>query len=171
MIALRGYHLIEISNHHSRTEEDIRRWTAVLRARGGASPVGAAAADDLHRDRDFDTGWVMVKTRDVTPEAFLTAVRGLALYASTGPEAEFGGRDGVIVCRTDASRIRFLDAADQLRHEAGGPEADYMLRGDEGFVRVECVSRSGRTAWSQAFWISSGAPDGRSESLPHYSST
>jgi hypothetical protein len=157
MIALRGYHLIEISNHHSRTEEDIRRWTAVLRARGSTSQVGAAATDDLHRDRDFNTGWVMVKTLDVTPESFLTAVRGLALYASTGPEAEFGGRDGVIACRTDASRIRFLDAADRVRHEAGGPEADYALRGDEGFVRVECLSRSGRTAWSQAFWISSGA--------------
>ncbi len=154
MLRLRGYHLIEISNHHSRTEEDLRRWTAVLRLRGTAEPVGAAATDDLHRDGDLDTGWVTVKTSAVTPEAFLAAVRGLACYASTGPQAEFGVREGAIFCTTDAPRIRFLDARDVVRCEAEGPEASYQPEGDEGFVRVECLSRSGQTAWSQAFWIS-----------------
>jgi hypothetical protein len=153
MIRLRGYHLVEISNHHSRSTRDLGRWTAVLRARGPSAPVGAAAADDLHRDRDFDTGWVMVKTAAVTPEGFLAALRGLACYASTGPAAEFGVRDGAIVCATDAPRIRFIDGGDAVRLEAAGPDAAYVPRGDEGFVRVECTSRSGRTAWSQAFWL------------------
>ena len=40
MMRLRGYHLIEISNHHSRTVEDVRRWTAVLRHRGPARTGG-----------------------------------------------------------------------------------------------------------------------------------
>lgn len=158
MVRLRGYHLIEISNHHSRTDADVRRWTAVLRHRGPASPVGGAAADDLHRDRDFDTGWVMVKAAQVTATAFLGALRGLALYSSIGPEAEFGVRGGAITCATDASRIRFLDAQNSVRYEALGPDAAYAPRGDEGFVRVECLggSRPGGqppTAWSQAFWI------------------
>ncbi len=157
MLRLRGYHLIEVSNHHSRAEEDLRRWTAVLRARGPAAPVGAAAADDLHRERDLDTGWVMVKVAAVGREAFLSALRGLAFYASTGPQAEFGVRDGAIRCTTDAPRIRFLDAQDAVRHEALGPEASYAPRGDEGFVRAECLGRSGRSAWSQAFWISENA--------------
>jgi len=153
LVRLRGYHLIEVSNHHSRTAEDLRRWTAVLRARGPEAPVAAVASDDLHRDRDFDTGWVMVKTAAVTAEALLGALRGLAVYASTGPAAEFGVRDGAVVCSTDASRIRFLDAADRVRHEAPGPDAAYAPRGDEGFVRVECLGRSAGTAWSQAFWL------------------
>jgi hypothetical protein len=159
MVRLREYHLIEISNHHSRTDADVRRWTAVVRHRGPTSPVGGAAADDFHRDRDFDTGWVMVKAAAVTAQAFLGALRGLAFYASTGPTAEFGVRGGAITCTTDASEIRFLDAGDSVRYQAGGPEAAYSPRGDEGFVRVECLGRSapdGRrrpTAWSQAFWV------------------
>ena len=159
MVRLRGYHLIEISNHHSRSEADVRRWTAVLRHRGPASPVGAAAGDDLHRDRDLNTGWVMVKTAAVTAPSFLAALRAGALYASTGPEAEFGVRGGAISCATDAARIRFLDAGDGVRYEAPGPDAAYSPQGDEGFVRVECLGRpapdggSQTTAWSQAFWI------------------
>jgi hypothetical protein len=159
MVRLRGYHLIEISNHHSHSDADVRRWTAVLRHRGPASPVAGAAGDDLHRDRDFDTGWVMVKVAAVTAQAFLGALRGLAFYSSTGPTAEFGVRGGAITCTTDASEVRFLDAGDRVRCQARGPEAVYSPRGDEGFVRVECLGRSARdggqrpTAWSQAFWI------------------
>ncbi len=153
MIRLRGYHLIEISNHHSRTEEDVRRWTAVLRHRGPAAAVGGVAADDLHRERDLDTGWVMLKTPALSADGVLQALRRLALYASTGPGAEFGVRSDTIHCVTDAPRIRFVDAADLLRYEASGPEATYAPSGDEGFVRVECMGRSGATAWSQPFWL------------------
>jgi hypothetical protein len=157
MVRLRGYHLIEVSNHHSAASADVKRWAAVLASRGPEAPVGAVAVDDLHRDRDFDTGWVMVKAAEVTAEAFLRALRSLALYASTGPRAEFGVRDGAITCATDAARIRFLDAHGAVRHEHGGPEAAYQPGGDEGFVRVECLGARG-AAWSQAFWLSGPAP-------------
>ena len=153
MVRLRGYHLIEISNHHSATEADLRRWTAVLRRRGPTAQVGGAAADDLHGDRDFNTGWVMVKTETVTAEAFLDGLRRLAFYASTGPQAEFGARAGAVTCETDAVRIRFLDAHDVVRYEAKGSHTVYIPRGDERFVRVECVDRLGRRAWSGPFWL------------------
>ena len=158
MLRLRGYHLVEIHNHHSRSDADVRRWTTVLRHRGPATPVGGVAGDDMHRDRDLNSGWVMVKTSAVTAEAFLDSLRGLALYASTGPAAEFGVRGGAVTCVTDASQIRFLDARNDVRYESSGPDAAYAPRGDEGFVRVECLGRAGSagvrpTAWSQAFWI------------------
>jgi len=159
MLALRGYHLVEISNHHSGTYADLRRWTGVLRHRGPAGAVGAVAADDLHRVRDLNTGWIMVKTPAVAAGPFLDALRALAFYASTGPLAEFAVRDGAITVETDAPVIRFLDAADVVRAEASGPAAAYEPAGDEQFVRVECVGRSTTrmgvpaTAWSQAFWI------------------
>jgi len=125
----------------------------VLDRRGPAAPVGGVAVDDLHRDRDFNTGWIMVKTAAVTVDAFLDALRTRAIVASTGPLAEFGARDGTIVCATDANLVRFLDARGAVRYEARGPEAAYRAAGDEGFVRVECLGPAGRTAWSQAFWI------------------
>ena len=162
MRTLRGYHLVEISNHHSGTYADLRRWTAVLRGRGPVGAVGAVAADDLHRPRDLDTGWVMVKTAAVDAQPFLDALRSLAFYASTGPVAEFGVRDGAITVETDAPSIRFLDAADVVRAEMPGPATTYEPAGDEQFVRVECVGRYTTrmgvpaTAWSQAFWVVPG---------------
>jgi hypothetical protein len=153
MIALRGYHLIEISNHHSANRSDVRAWARVLAGRGFAATVSGVAVDDLHRDRDFNTGWVMVKAADVTPEALLQALRTGAVVASTGPAAEFGVRDGAITCATDAGRIRFLDARGDVRYETRGPNAVFAAHGNEGFVRVECHGAAGRTAWSQAFWI------------------
>lgn len=151
---LRGYHLVEVWNHHSSSAHDLRLWTAVLRARGPGSTVGAVASDDLHVDADLDHGWVMVKVPSVTPAALLQALRALAFYASTGPTAEFGALDGTISCATDAAQIRFLDAQDAVRYEAAGPEARYEPRGDEGFVRIECLSERAGTAWSQPFWLS-----------------
>ncbi len=155
MVALRGYHLIEISNHHSATRADVARWATVLARRGPTAPVGGVAVDDLHRDRDFNTGWVMVKTVAVTAMAFLDALRTMAVIASTGPHAEFAVREGAVVCATDADRVRFLDARGAVRYEASGANASYVPQGDEGFVRVECTAARGRTAWSQGFWISS----------------
>jgi len=153
MIRLRGYHLVEISNHHSSTKTDVARWNAVLRHRGPGAPVGAAASDDLHRVKDFNAGWMMIKTEAVTQEAFVDAIRRLAFYASTGPAAEFGVREGAIACETDASSIRFIDAKGAVRYDATGPQAAYAPRGDEEYVRVECLGRSAATAWSQAFWL------------------
>jgi hypothetical protein len=153
MIALRGYHLIEISNHHSANQADVDAWARVLAGRGAAAAVSGVAVDDLHRHRDFNTGWVMVKAADVTPGALLQALRRGAVVASTGPAAEFGVRDGAITCATDADRIRFLDARGAVRYETRGPDAAYAADGSEGFVRVECRGAAGRTAWSQAFWI------------------
>jgi hypothetical protein len=153
MVTLRDYHLVEISNHHSASDAEVRRWATVLARRGPAGNVSGVAVDDLHRSRDLNTGWVLVKTSAVNAHAFLDALRRGAVIASTGPAAEFTVRGAVIACATDASGIRFLDAAGQLRREACGPEAEYEPDGGEGFVRVECVSRRGPTAWSQAFWL------------------
>jgi hypothetical protein len=161
MLGLRGYHLVEISNHHSGTEADVRRWTAVLRHRGPAAPVGGVAADDLHHLDDIDGGWIMVKVRAVAATSFLEALRALTFYASTGPSADFAVRDGAITVETDAPVIRFIDAADGIRAEQPGPSARYEPAGDEQFVRVECAAVRSMTprgepptAWSQAFWIS-----------------
>jgi hypothetical protein len=154
MLRLRGYHLVEICNHHSRTEEDVRRWAAVARARGPGAPVGASAGDDLHRESDFNQAWVMVKTQALTADAVLAALRGLSFYASAGPVAEFGAEGGGIRCVTDAAGIRFVDARGVARYGGRGPEAVYVPEGDEEFVRVECLRADGRpAAWSQAFWV------------------
>jgi len=153
---LRGYRLMEVWNPHSDPEEDVRRWVAACRQQGPGCPVAPVASDDLHEEADFNRGWIVARVEAITQEALRTALLRGAVYASTGPAARFGVRGGCVFAETDACRIRFYDSHNRLRYEARGPEAQYEPRTDEGFVRVECVGRSGARAWSAAFWVLPG---------------
>ncbi|MDR5709473.1 MAG: hypothetical protein QN172_03800 [Armatimonadota bacterium] len=148
-----GYRLVEVWNPHSDPEEDVRRWVAACRRYGPGCPVAPVASDDLHEEGDFNRGWIVVRVEAITREALRGALLRGAVYASTGPAARFGAREGGIFAQTDASWIRFYDAQHRLRYEAPGPEAQYEPGTDDGFVRVECVGRSGARAWSAAFWV------------------
>ncbi|HEY3248637.1 MAG TPA: hypothetical protein VGK88_10150 [bacterium] len=151
--ALHGYHLMEIRNPHSRTEEDVRRWTSALRAHGSVAPIWGVAVDDCHSAKQFNQGWIIVKVTAITSAAFRSALLGGAFYATTGPAADFGIDDGAIVVRSGRpGRLRFLDGSDGVRLETIGERARYAVSGSEAFVRVELATADG-TLWSQPFWI------------------
>jgi hypothetical protein len=42
-----------------------------------------------------------------------------------------------------------------VRSQADGTESQYVIQGDEQFVRVEASAPAG-LAWSQPFWLDSG---------------
>jgi len=150
---LRGYHLMEVRNPHSRTETDVARWTAALRAHGPSMPIWGVAVDDCHRREQFNHGWVMVRVETIAAAALRTALLRGALYATTGPVADFTVEGGSITVRAvPAGRLRVLDAGDAVRLETHGAEARYAVSGDERFVRAEVMTTAG-TAWSQPFWI------------------
>jgi hypothetical protein len=44
------------------------------------------AVDDAHRCSDIAAGWIMVKARNHTPDAILSAIRNGSFYSSQGPE-------------------------------------------------------------------------------------
>lgn len=48
--------------------------------------------------------------------------------------------------------VRFVAMSGRMLAEAPGPRARYTVKGNEGFVRVECHGPGGN-AWSQPFWI------------------
>ncbi len=100
----------------------------------------------------------MVRVEGLSPQALRRALLQGAVYASTGPLARFGVREGCVFVETAAPWIRFYDAHHRLRHEARGPEASYEPRAEDRFVRVECVGRSGARAWSNVFWVVGAAP-------------
>jgi hypothetical protein len=111
------------------------------------------AADDFHGDGQFGRAWTVVRTDRVDPAGLLQALRQAAAYATTGPQARFGVRDGAVVVESDAARVRFFDAAGHLRLEVLRGHAQYEPRPADGFVRVECLGRSAGRAWSAAFWV------------------
>jgi len=150
---LTGYHLFEIWNPHSPSEEDVRRWDMALAVLGADHPVWGAAVDDCHRHHQFNKAWAMVKVTTVSADALRTSLQRGAFYASTGLEIECGSRAGAIsVHLAEPATIRFLDAARTVVSELSGTSATYQARGNEGYVRIECGS-GGRRAWSQPFWI------------------
>ncbi len=153
MQELRGFHLVEIWNPHSKSTEDVRRWTSALRTHGPGSSIWGVAVDDCHHQRQFNKGWIMVKVPKISAAAFKRALVAGAFYASTGPMAEFGVvEDRIEVRLTESSLIRFIDWEGRPRAEVTGLTAHCPVRGDEGYLRVECAARSG-SAWGQPFWI------------------
>lgn len=156
MQGLPGPFLVEIWNPHSRSDEDIRRWSAAVRAHGPGVFIGASAGDDCHDAAQFDRAWVMVRVPTMTSGALREALLAGAFYASTGVEAEFAvERDGIVV-RSSGDEVAVYDAAGGIRQVIRGGTGRYDPVGEEGFVRLEC--RVGpRRAWSQAFWIISSS--------------
>jgi hypothetical protein len=156
LVALQGFHLLEVWNPHSRSGEDARLWDAVLRARGPAAPVWGVAVDDCHRNKQFNRGWISVKVPEISAAALRRALLGGAFYASTGAVADFSAVGQIITVRLEApGHIRFVDSRGIVRSQADGTESRYAVRGDEQFVRVEVSSPAGM-AWSQPFWLDSG---------------
>lgn len=150
---LKDYHLFEIWNPHSPSEEDVKRWEIALAAHGPEHSVWGTAVDDCHRPQQFNRAWVMVKVTAITADALRTSLQRGAFYASTGLEIDCGSRGGAIsVHVSETVAIRFLDASGRIRAEFSDTSGSYAVQGNEGYVRLECVSGS-RRAWSQPFWI------------------
>jgi hypothetical protein len=153
--ALRGFHLFEVWNPHSRADEDTRRWVAALQAHGPQEPIWAVAVDDCHHRDQFNRGWIMVKTTDVSVDAFRAAMLAGSFYATTGPVADFTVADRTIgVDLNPAGMIHFIDAAGGVLYRTTGSSAAYALTGNEELVRVEAVV-AGARLWSQPFWVTS----------------
>lgn len=151
--SLQGFHLIEIWNPHSNSQQDLTWWEAALAAHGPQYPVWGVAVDDCHMARQFNRGWVMVKVPAISAQALRDALQRGAFYASTGLEIDCGVRDGrVWISVREPSKIRVLDASAAIRTDVTGDAASYSVQGDEGYLRVECEAE-GRKAWSQPFWI------------------
>lgn len=134
-------------------------WDSLLE-RGGA-PLGFAV-DDSHTNRayirDVFQGWIMVKAESLDVEAILAAIRRGAFYSSSGPTIQdiTLGDEGVSVRCSPAKCINFIchpPRGKQVLAEEGDEltQAEYIFRGNERYVRVECRDRLGRTAWSNPF--------------------
>ena len=156
-----GFFAVEIYNYdtvnESGTGYDVTYWDLMLR-RGRR--VWGFASDDNHNEGLFDDafgGWVVACAPALTRDAVVRALMAGDFYSSSGPEVRsWGVSEGVawVEC-SPCERVNFV---------AGGPvgagatmiapegelleRAELPLRGDETYLRVECVDGRGRTAWT-----------------------
>ena len=113
------------------------------------------ANDDFHLPEDIGRGWVVAKTKEKSLGSVIEALRVGRFYASTGVEiVNVHAADGTIFVETsNAQRIRFIGKRGKELKLTDGGKGEYMVQGDEVYVRVECYGEGGRTAWTQPFWI------------------
>jgi hypothetical protein len=118
------------------------------------------ACDDLHRERDFAGGWIVVRSKSLHPQAIMDSLRAGHFYSSQGPRIvhlELDGRTVNVRCSPavqvnfvcDAWRGRAVWAQAQSRIS----QASFELREGITYVRVECIDGSGKTAWSNPIFV------------------
>jgi len=115
---------------------------------------------DEHRPPDALGGWVMVRVQDLSPSAILKALREGLFYSSTGPVIEsidIKGDEIYVRC-SPVKYINFIvDRYRGRRITARGSEllreAHYRIKGNELYIRIECIDSEGNIAWSNPIFL------------------
>jgi hypothetical protein len=121
--------------------------------------VPVVAADDCHAERELGSAWVMVKAETLSVETIIDALRSGRHYGSAGPgfrDVRIAG-DRIEVETTPVRAIGFVaggrkGARFEAEHGTTITQASYERRGDEPWVRVQCVDAEGQRAWTNPFY-------------------
>ncbi len=155
LLQLDGFSLIEMYNRSCENNEE---WDGLLTRLD--HPIWAIAVDDTHHyPDDVGDGWVVVYAEDLSEVSILNGLRKGAFYSSRGPDFEkiSVSPDGLIrVQFSSGYDIRFIAAGGKIRKDTVGGmdlKADYQIRGDEKYIRIEISDRVGRTAWSNPIFV------------------
>ena len=113
------------------------------------------AVDDTHWGRpDAGAAWIMARSETRTAAGVCDALAAGCFYSTQGPEIHSFAIDGNVAharCSPVAD-IRFVSQrtfGKRVKAENGEiEEAEFVLYGQERYVRLVCIDRDGRTAWS-----------------------
>jgi len=163
----KGVFALEIFNYNTVNESgtgyDTTHWETMLRE---GKRIFALATDDNHNGGVFDDacgGFIMVQAESLTHENIIQALLSGNYYSSSGPEIyDWGVRDGVayVEC-SPVNRVNFVagdlvgDGATVLCKNIDETltRAEWKMRGHERYLRVECIDKHGKTAWSNPIWL------------------
>jgi hypothetical protein len=171
LLALGPVHALELYNASAADDNDAAESVYMLDlmlARG--KRFFGCATDDAHfilDARDRLSGWVMVKSEDLTPEPVLAALKNGDFYSSTGPTIHdlvvVPGERLWVSC-SPANRVFLIGGPAQyaMVGEQSMTEAEFDLRTwRRNFVRVLVRDDAARKAWTNAIWFDSpGSPNG-----------
>lgn len=158
-LPLNGIWAMEIFNyaseHGDATGYDVIHYDQALRLEKGWK---AYAADDNHSLADAFGGFVMVQALSLCHEDIVQALLDGNFYSSSGPEIyAYGIRDGKVyvecspVVKIDFVAGNVVSAGGSV-HPPQGEEsicqASFELKGNESFVRIQCMDKYGRLAWT-----------------------
>lgn len=164
-INLEGISALEIYNYgtveESGTGFDSIHWDVMLR---NGKKVWAFASDDNHNDgilEDSFGGYIVVKAEKLEHEAIIKAIMDGNYYSSSGPEIyDWGIKDGMayVEC-SPVERVNFvcgnyINAGTTVIGKDGMlTRAEFSLKGNESYIRVECMDQCGKTAWTNPIFL------------------
>jgi hypothetical protein len=153
LLKMKNLRFIEIDSPHSRDPVDVTIWNLLNVHHGPEHPVWGVAVDDAHTG-SRNSGWIMVRTPDLSLASFLDALKKGAFYPTRGPVLDITVTDHTIAVNSPTAKwIRFIDCQNRIVAVFRSDSAAYESRGDEGFIRVEAEDSQGHTAWSQPMWL------------------
>ncbi len=113
------------------------------------------ATDDTHYydGNDETKSYIMVKAASADADDLLKAIKNGDFYATQGPELYVEKLGEIVTARcSHCSKIMFLSnyvwAPDKIYRGDNLTYAEYPVKPDEKWVRVEVVDNQGRYAWS-----------------------
>jgi hypothetical protein len=169
---VRNNRLLEIFNGHPQVNnlggggvpglEQV--WDALL---SSGTMIYGIAVDDAHTFKQPGNpavagpgrGWVMVRAERLDSRAILQALDAGQFYASTGVELSdyvVTARSMTIAIKQDTwakYRVQFIGRGGRVLREALESPAEYVFRGDDGYVRAKIIESNGRVAWTQPVWV------------------
>lgn len=165
LLGLSGYFALEIYNFGceiaNQTACSTVYWDSLLRR--GINVWGVATDDNHNRlfykdallGIDSFGGWVSVKAEELTHDDIADALSKGRFYSSSGPEIyDFGIKDGkVFIECSDVEVICFITDNPRVAFRSefmGGTlnHATFKLSDNEKYVRVECLDKCGKIAWT-----------------------
>ncbi len=171
IIELPGITCMEIYNHASEwldlLGDDVREWDALLKK--GRKLWGLATDDShngyVHRDgwpfhlieNDSFGGFIVVKAKEFTQEGIIEAIDTGSFYSSMGPEIyDFYVEDGKagVKC-SPCERICLTGNHGKVMRALGVDlmGGEIALKGNEEWVRVQCVDKYGKIAFSNPIYL------------------
>ncbi len=155
LLNLNSIYFIEIVNHFSQEEKNIKYWHELLKKFGPEEPIWGIASDDAHLKEDIDKEWLMVKVDTISAKALYAALSKGSFYSTQGPNLEFSINNRCIIIKADQIlELKIIDANHNIRKTILGRDFSYTVKGDEGFIRVEGLNLdTGNKVWSQPFWL------------------
>lgn len=172
MEGLRSVHLFELYNVNRDSNNfsaggkagSEELWDALLSK--GLLFYGVASDDTHDYLGDFlpyksypGKGWVMVRVAELTPAAVCAALDKGDFYASTGVEladvqiSEREYRLTVKPAYDAAYSVQFIGKNGRILNQVDGPDAAYVFKGDELYVRAKVISSAGESAFCQPVFV------------------
>lgn len=165
VVDLKDVWAIEIYNYGTAVEcgegYDTVFWDAMLKK--GTHIHGFASDDNHNPPKFFDSfgGYVMVRSEELSHEAIVNHLMAGDYYFSAGPEVyQWGIEDGKVFVECAAAEcVNFIvggtvgSSETVQKHTNPIRYAYHELRGNEKYVRIECVDSMGRKAWTNVLWL------------------